>query len=227
MTPDHHYHVKTELDRMNLFAEIGITDYTKGEDILALLASTGKIDEDLWTNYRVIVSPDLLESLKDAYLKRNNEIIKIKEIRVNYTGNATLTGITAPLKEEETLENVENDDRNPQRIGKDRKVKDTKLNNEDTPDKPAKRVTFQKPSLVEIVEYCKERGNNVDPEKWLDYYSSNGWKVGKNKMSDWKAAVRTWERNNFDSKQSFQKPVRDLSNGYTINPAVYDDEGVI
>ena len=42
--------------------------------------------------------------------------------------------------------------------------------------------------------YCKERGNKVDPERWFDYYTSNGWKVGKNPMRDWKAAVRTWER---------------------------------
>jgi hypothetical protein len=125
MTPDHHYHVKNELDRMNLFAEIGITDYQKGEEILSLLASTGKIDPELWGKYRVIVSPDLLESLKDAYLKRNNEIIKIKEIRVKVSGNASLTGITEPLKVEETPENDENGDDNPQRIGKETKGKET------------------------------------------------------------------------------------------------------
>lgn len=41
--------------------------------------------------------------------------------------------------------------------------------------------------------YCRERGNNVNPKKWYDHYTANGWKVGKNKMKDWKAAVRTWE----------------------------------
>ena len=50
------------------------------------------------------------------------------------------------------------------------------------------------PTLEEVKEYCKERGNKVDPERWFDYYTSNGWKVGKNPMKDWKAAVRTWER---------------------------------
>ena len=53
---------------------------------------------------------------------------------------------------------------------------------------------FTPPSLDEVKEYCKERGNKVDADKWFDYYTSNGWKVGKNSMKDWKAAVRTWER---------------------------------
>ena len=50
------------------------------------------------------------------------------------------------------------------------------------------------PTLYEVKAYCSERGNKVDPERWFDYYTSNGWKVGKNPMKDWKAAVRTWER---------------------------------
>lgn len=58
--------------------------------------------------------------------------------------------------------------------------------------KPQKR--FTKPTLDEVKAYCLERNNGVDAQKWFDYYSSNCWKVGKNPMKDWKAAVRTWER---------------------------------
>lgn len=54
---------------------------------------------------------------------------------------------------------------------------------------------FQKPTLEEVAAYCQERGNDVDPQAWIDYYTSNGWKVGRNCMKDWRAAVRTWERN--------------------------------
>lgn len=53
---------------------------------------------------------------------------------------------------------------------------------------------FIKPTLAEVQAYCRERQNNVDAERWLDYYEANGWKVGKNPMKDWRAAVRTWER---------------------------------
>lgn len=53
---------------------------------------------------------------------------------------------------------------------------------------------FVKPTLEEVTAYCLERGKGVDPQKWYDHYSANGWMVGKNPMKDWKAAVRTWER---------------------------------
>lgn len=49
------------------------------------------------------------------------------------------------------------------------------------------------PSLSDVQEYCTERKNNVDPFKWYNFYESKGWMIGKNKMIDWKAAVRTWE----------------------------------
>jgi hypothetical protein len=52
---------------------------------------------------------------------------------------------------------------------------------------------FVPPNLDEVSIYCKERQNQVNPQVWIDHYVSNGWMVGKNKMKDWKAAVRTWE----------------------------------
>lgn len=54
---------------------------------------------------------------------------------------------------------------------------------------------FTPPTLEEVKEYCKERNNTVDAETFVDFYQSKGWLVGKNQMKDWKAAVRTWERN--------------------------------
>ena len=59
----------------------------------------------------------------------------------------------------------------------------------------AKVKRFVKPTIEEVTDYCNERNNDVDAEKFYDYYSSNGWKVGKNAMKDWKASVRTWEKN--------------------------------
>ena len=53
---------------------------------------------------------------------------------------------------------------------------------------------FHPPTVEDVREYCMERGNRVDPQRFVDYYTANGWKVGKNPMKDWKAAVRTWER---------------------------------
>lgn len=58
---------------------------------------------------------------------------------------------------------------------------------------------FTPPTVEEVAEYCRERKNSVDPVHFVDYYTSNDWKVGKNKMKDWRAAVRTWERNGYSN----------------------------
>jgi len=73
----------------------------------------------------------------------------------------------------------------------------------------AKAKRFTKPTIEDIKEYCIERNNFVDAEKFFDYYSSNGWKVGKNPMKDWKASVRTWEKNS-TSEQSKGKVQQSL-----------------
>ncbi len=57
-----------------------------------------------------------------------------------------------------------------------------------------KSKRFVKPTLDDVQAYCQERQNNVDPESFIDFYESKGWKVGNQPMKDWKAAVRTWER---------------------------------
>ena len=65
----------------------------------------------------------------------------------------------------------------------------------DTPErKRPTRTPFNPPTVEEVRAYCTERGNSVDPEAFIDFYESKGWMIGKNKMRDWKAAVRTWEQ---------------------------------
>ena len=58
-----------------------------------------------------------------------------------------------------------------------------------------KEKRFAPPTLENVSEYCREMGyTNVDAERFIDFYTSNGWMVGKNRMKDWKAAVRNWDR---------------------------------
>ena len=59
--------------------------------------------------------------------------------------------------------------------------------------------TFRVPTLSEVTEYCKERKNNIDAQYFIDHYSARGWMIGKNKVKDWKACIRTWERNEYSS----------------------------
>lgn len=72
-------------------------------------------------------------------------------------------------------------------------------------EKPEKKKTLDIPTVEEVQAYCTERGNGIDAQHFVDYYSARGWMIGKNKIKDWKACVRTWERN--DSFKP-QKPVQ-------------------
>ena len=69
------------------------------------------------------------------------------------------------------------------------KVKESKVNK----NKVNKNKEIHTPTLEDVKAYCLERKNKVDPDKWHSWYTANGWKVGKNPMKDWRAAVRTWE----------------------------------
>lgn len=74
---------------------------------------------------------------------------------------------------------------------------------------PPRAARFTPPTVDEVKTYCVERGSSVDPEKFVDFYSANGWKQGKNKpIVDWKAAVRTWERSDAQQKAQDQNRVR-------------------
>ncbi|MFA5151278.1 MAG: hypothetical protein WC554_01835 [Clostridia bacterium] len=83
------------------------------------------------------------------------------------------------------------------------------------------------PTLEEVREYCTQRKNNIDPEAFIDFYTSKGWKIGNTPMKDWKAAVRTWEKkekfytsnNNLNTLSKYRKP----SNGNCqVNPSKKD-----
>jgi hypothetical protein len=76
---------------------------------------------------------------------------------------------------------------------------DIVIDSDSDKDIKVKKDVFIKPSIVEIKTYMTEIGMTDVSEKWFDYYESNGWLVGKNKMKNWKAAVRTWKSNNLSN----------------------------
>lgn len=79
----------------------------------------------------------------------------------------------------------------------------------------SKNKRFVPPTLEEVTDYCIERNNGINPEAFIDYYTARGWMLNKQKMKDWKAAVRTWERNDFNMPKPTEKP---------YNP--FDDENL-
>ena len=74
----------------------------------------------------------------------------------------------------------------------------TQLSNDSKGDTRARR--FTPPTLDDVLAYVRERGSDVDPQRFLDFYASKGWMVGKNPMKDWKASVRTWEKRELEKK---------------------------
>lgn len=100
---------------------------------------------------------------------------------------------------------------------------------EEPPKGGKKKAPFRAPTVEEVRAYCQERGNGVDPCRFVDFYTAKGWKVGNQGMKDWKAAVRTWERrdktgnvavpsgrktvwcSDYDSAEGHDRLVRDMT----------------
>lgn len=99
----------------------------------------------------------------------------------------------------------ENDNEPTTKVVGDTKKKEKKsIEKKKVADAPTR---FQKPKVEEVAAYCKERGNYVDAQHFVDFYESKGWKVGNSPMKDWKAAVRTWEQRDGRARKPAPKGV--------------------
>ena len=85
---------------------------------------------------------------------------------------------------------------------------------------PEKEKRFRAPTAKEVQEYCESRSNHVDAESFVDFYTSKGWMVGRNKMTDWKAAVRTWERRNVSREQTRESEQIGTISGWAAHRAL-------
>lgn len=84
---------------------------------------------------------------------------------------------------------------------------------------------FTPPTRDEVAAYIAEKGYSVDPDHWMAHYESNGWKVGSNPMKDWRAAVRTWARNDMNRPRQDQ-PRKVIAQQYTqreVEPEWHND----
>lgn len=135
--------------------------------------------------------------------RENNKIsgwyIKVKYLESNNTQKQELQNTTSCNQETNTIDNninAYNNNTNTKEIDNNKLLS-------------TKKKRFVAPSLEEVKQYCEERNNNIDPQYFIDFYESKDWYVGKNKMKDWKASIRTWEKNNTKksnkSKLSFEE----------------------
>lgn len=90
----------------------------------------------------------------------------------------------------------------------------SKENIGDTHQREERARRFTAPTVEDVRQYAREHGYRVNAEKFCDYYASNGWKVGKNPMKDWRAAVRNWVRQE-DRYGDSNSPQRETEQGTT------------
>ena len=191
---DHAGLYEVDLDLMGLF--IG-EDITKDEIMDNLGQQIETIDDDKWFLPKFIkfqynvsnpneLNPknrvhksviDILNSynLHDGAIKPHSSPLK-KEIRG--LGGALEKNQGAKDKDKDTIYNSSKNTNSSKKI---------------------KRKVFKIPTENEVKDYCDKRGNQIAPVQFMAHYESKGWMVGKNKMVDWQAAVRTWETNNYQS----------------------------
>lgn len=110
-------------------------------------------------------------------------------------------------------------------IDKEKEIEKDTERDIDNRAKPArKRVVFTPPTIEEVTAYCQERHNNIDPQMFMDYYESNGWMVGKNRMKDFKATIRRWEQNAKNGyKGGYYKRQNYGPNGVKLNDEPYEE----
>lgn len=155
----------------------------KSDEILKDALDIGLFDKKLFEENGVITS-DSIKKRVAPILQNRNYSAKYHEKQVSSLETHCETPQSDPqIKIKET---------------KEKEIKEEKIK-----DKSVVRACFKKPSVDEIKAYCIERKNTIDAQHFFDHYESNGWKVGgKSPMKDWKASIRTWEKNEINRSGS-------------------------
>ena len=163
LIPGHHFCIAEDSDRLFFFSKTKCSE-EKGNDMLNIMSTTGKIDRKLWEEKEVIASQSFLDSIEDAYRLRKTPIIKMAEIYLKYSVS---TEVIPHKGRVSTVETRQNNVDKPQTILKESKVKKTRER-----EKTARK--FKKPMVEEIRAYCKERKNNIDAQLFYDHYEARG-----------------------------------------------------
>ena len=150
-------------------------DFDLSMELLNKFAKLGMINQSLFEQ-GIIYSENFVENIKDAYRKRNINPVFFNEIVDTLTSKGRVTGITSAVLEV-------NSAINPQSKVKESIVDKSK----------EKESGFPPPSLSEIKSYCKEQKLTIKAESFYNYYTANGWMLGKVEMKDWKSALELWQ----------------------------------
>lgn len=160
-----------------------LTDEQAGRLIKAIYAHETGEDYNLDAILDLVITPFLtsLERNTEKYQKRVDANKKNVCKRWNTNGTNGIPNDTNDTNGNDS--DSDNDSDNENDLKENVKRKST-----------TQAKAFVKPTTEEVKAYCGERKNNVNAEKFVDFYESKGWLIGKNPMKDWKACVRTWEK---------------------------------
>jgi uncharacterized protein YktA (UPF0223 family) len=212
LTPDHHYCIKDETDKMNFFAEIGIQDESRGLEMIELMVKTEKLDRELWEGHKVIACQAFLESLKPAYEKRNNKVITIDEIRAKF-----IKGERNPLSdpgnsEKSDFDKVSGDDNTQSKVKKSKVKKSKYISDSDESQKD------KKPPL-------RERDPSNDMERVEKVYRQNWDALFAQKKVKTVNPIVNWNKTRKQLKTHFEKlkPLKPEQIIQAVNNGMTDD----
>jgi len=206
-------------------------DENTANEIIETLISLGKIDGELWNEKRIIWCKNFVDNLSFAYNKRHVKLpLRPSFCGENYmcdgvSGEKTICAMEFPerkpdkekkRKEKEILL-ADKSTSNNRVLFVDESTHNTlshqkeEINQEEKVVTKGRVVRFTPPTVEEVRNYISEKGYEVNADNFVDFYESKGWMIGKNKMKDWKAAVRTWNRMNNNRGQDSKKQTLDVN----------------
>lgn len=192
-----------------------------------LLSVTPTPYKSFWNGQEIVVQPGQIITSIEGICTRTGLLVTPQNVRTMLrkckqagflTEEVTKTGRLITIAnwgvyQSQGEDSNKNTNRQPTNVQQTSNMLAT-TNREDKEDKKIKNNSiFVPPSLGAVKAYCSERHNNVDAQRFIDFYESKGWMVGKNKMKDWKAAVRTWEKS--DSGKNVQQAKNYIGRQYS------------
>jgi hypothetical protein len=151
-----------------------------------MLKICGTHDPDIWEKFEVVDGRFINRRMFDESEKRRNFSESRRKNRLKQSSEEHMINTCSTH-----VEHMENENENENTIQNENEIVLTR-NNEKT---IVRKSIFQKPEKIDLISYFRDQGFESEADNFFDYYESNGWHVGKQKMKDWRAAVRNWIRN--------------------------------
>lgn len=191
-----------------LYYDLGMAADDDGVvEAFSVMRTTGAVEDDL----KVLVSKGFITVLNEDLVAYVVDWSKNNQIRKDRYQPSIYQNLLVQIGAANQLATDGQPDGN-QRLTQYRRVEGSpdKYSSvkRETADKPPRASRFTPPTVDEVKVYCQERGSSVDPERFVDFYASKGWLVGKSKMKDWRAAVRSWERSDSQQKMTSKDRIR-------------------